>query len=460
MTSQWRAVALLLVISPQVGITQDSTANSPKTHMIQKVSMIDVVLKAPHDLALPLTFSASDITIRYGTNSQSFSVDKYIDANGVVPMGGDPASISFSLNMAPEIMPTSQQSFTISINKVRYSGSPAPLGALVASGTIYNKSNIDALVKSTQSALAVAKTTQEKDLFAGLNISVPSSTGGGVSGDLSYNYSITSVPKELQNSPLYDSGNVGLHISKGSTTKTDARHFDVGINARKTFLFIRANDLKTIAEGIANRSQSPIPSSAVVASLNQAQDRFWKAAIIDYGFQMEADATTMGIGNVSNALFDLRPQIATSAESFSNGLGYFSLRVMPVGAELGHNLAKPSGSTGNVGGLARLKTAMDLNLSYKNSSTNSFIESIALMSTTLYRYLFKSETAYNPTTNQTTSTVTGGRFWDQTNFSVFSSRTYGKVRPGLNVNYQDGSLPPVFNKVHAFSYGLVFESVE
>ncbi|HKU28036.1 MAG TPA: hypothetical protein VJQ54_21385 [Candidatus Sulfotelmatobacter sp.] len=429
--------------------------------MIQTASTLEVVWTAPHNLVQPLTFSAGDVTIAYGDKGASFSVSNYIDTDGLVPLAGDPASISFTLKLSPEITPgASEQSFTITIRNVRYSGNPSPSPMLTATGTIYSKSNISALVKATQSALAVAKTTQEKDLFAGLNVSVPSNSNGGVSGDLAYNYSVTSVPKELQNSPLYDSGNVGLHINMGSTTKADARHFDLGISARKTILFVAAKDLQSIADGIANRSTSPMPSSAVVAALNRAQDHFWKAALVDYGFQMEADASTQGIGNVSNALFDLRPQIATSAESFSEGKGYFSLRLMPVGAELGHNLAKPTGTTGNIGGVARLKTAADINLAYKNSAANAFIESVALTSTTLYRHLFDSEMLYNPTTSTSSSTTKGNEFWNQTQFSIYSSRTYGKVRPGLSVTYMDGALPPVFNKVHTFTYGIVFQSIE
>jgi hypothetical protein len=41
------------------------------------------------DLFLPLTFTAADVTIKYGDNGAASKASQFIDANGIIPLAGD-----------------------------------------------------------------------------------------------------------------------------------------------------------------------------------------------------------------------------------------------------------------------------------------------------------------------------------------------------------------------------------
>jgi len=97
---------------------------------------------------------------------------------------------------------------------------------LCGEGTIYNDANIGDLVndskKAVNDAVSAAKISADKNnIFAGLNISVPS--GGGEtqgSGDLNLNHYFAF--------PLVGQGIFGPEVKKGSSTSADPRTSQVG----------------------------------------------------------------------------------------------------------------------------------------------------------------------------------------------------------------------------------------
>src|SRR5262249_28502641 len=156
---------------------------------------------------------------------------------------------------------------------------------------------------ATSKALEPAKTTEEKDLFAGLNLAVPSGDGA-VQGDFAFNRTVASLSQQLRGASSFaDSGVFGLKIKKGSEDGKDPRHMTLGFQLRKTVLLANKTDLDKLREAI-RPGANPEPNDFPHDALTRIRSRFFRAFLADYGFQMEGDVSQKGVANVSNLILD------------------------------------------------------------------------------------------------------------------------------------------------------------
>jgi hypothetical protein len=175
---------------------------------------------------------------------------------------------------------------------------------------------------------------------------------------------------------------------------------------------------------------------------------------------MEADVSKRGLGNVSNLLMDVRPQLATGAMTALGENSEFTFRFMPAGFELGRNVSNPDKVTQELGSLARYKAAAEVALYYESKAPNPLLQRVELNVSSVYRRLLTDETSYNATSQTNVDTARGDKLWTQGDFKIFLGAAFNGMRAGLKATYQRGYLPPVFTRTKIFTYGLVFESIK
>jgi hypothetical protein len=343
---------------------------------------------------------------------------------------------------------------------------------LCGEGKIYNDANIADLVNDSKKALndavSSAKTSADKNIFAGLNISVPS--GGGEtqgSGDLNLNHYFAF--------PLVGQGIFGLEVKKGSSTNADPRHFTGGIKARKTWLLgASKNDLNALISGIESSSGN-VNDSAVLAIAN-IQKTYFRSVYFDNGLSYEGDISNGNLGNISNVLYNGEVWVNTAVRSLAKQSGFFNFRIMPVGIEAGYNVSanssapltgSSSSTTSNGSGpngnysLARLKSGATFTLSSLSPYSTENSARLDLEVSAVNRYLFEKELLYDSKTNSYSSTGTGNKYWAQVALKVLGgSIGSGSVggRPGLRLAFQRGFLPPVYAFTKVFTISLIYET--
>src|SRR5262249_26129340 len=255
------------------------------------------------------TATAADIQITF-LPSGKVVPQTSIDPSSVKLVAGTKRKFTFVLNAEAAALPEAgDRTYQIEVRNIAYAGAASRI-TLKATGTVYDAANIKSLVDATAQALSSAKTTEEKNLFAGFSAVVPNSRGAGAQGDLVFNQSVSSLPRKMSKVGFADSGSFGANLKKGSVLGNDPRHFALGFSLRKTVLFASRADLSTL-RAATNPGAAHVPSEDALRALSNVRSHFWRAFLADYGFQMEGDVSDRGIGNVSNAIFDLRPQLAT-----------------------------------------------------------------------------------------------------------------------------------------------------
>ncbi len=348
-----------------------------------------------------------------------------------------------------------------------FKGKTPPADNFCGDGKIYNDANISDLVSDSKkvlnSVVSTPKTSAEKDIFAGLSISVPS--GGGDtqgSGDLNFNQNFAF--------PLVGQGIFGLEIKKGSSTNADPRHFTGGITARKTFLLhLKKSDLSNLLSAIESTSGSVnAPALTTMANL---QKSFFRSIYFDNGLSYEGDISHGSIGNIGNVLYNADIWVNTAARPLSKQSGFFNFRLLPVGVEAGYNVSSnastapppPSGTTptGNYS-LVRLKSGATFILSsqspYRTDNSGARLD---LEISAVNRYLFEKELIYDDKTKSYSSTGTGNKYWAQIALKILGgSIGSGPLsgRPGLKLGFERGFLPPVYAFTKVFTISLIYET--
>jgi len=321
-------------------------------------------------------------------------------------------------------------------------------------GPILVPSDIKKTLADLQQALAqqVAseKSTADKNLFAGLAVTVPGG-GGDVqgSGDLVFNQQL--VANQVLSGALFDNLNVGLDLKKSSAVGADPRHFAAGMTVEKTFLFSR-DKYKKVQQAIA--SSNPDEAKTALAEMPR---HFWPSLFFDNGLSFEGDVRSASIGNVSNFVFDSQAKLASSTAPLSR-VGLFFIRIIPIGVEAGYNLNNQDAPAVNGGSLARLKAGGTLTLRY-DSHNNASLNRIDLELDAVNRYLFLDEHVLNPTTKLVTLLDHGDKYYTEGSLKLYFLKV-GKGRPGFRLTYRRGSLPPTFAFIRAFEAGFFFESAD
>jgi hypothetical protein len=329
-------------------------------------------------------------------------------------------------------------------------------------GPIYNKGNIKDLVSLAQKNLSTAisgiKTKQEKDQFLGLSIVIPQNNSSAASGstDLVFNQTFYSASVGDGVRRLFDSATVGIDLQKGTTAGSDPRHFAAGIQARKTFLLLGKSDLDRISTVINTPTPTASEFVEADAALDKIRGRFFRSLIWDNGTHFEGDAQAYKITNFSNAVYDTDAQFVAASQPFAGRQGFWNLRAMPAGFELGHNLTAQQTDNAQRGAIARYKLGADLQAYY--TSKNNTDQRLEFEAFTVDRYLIHAENGVDATTKKVVALDPGWRNWVEADLKFFFGIKLFNVRPGLKISYQRGSLPPVYASTKAFNLGFIFES--
>ena len=440
-------LVLIAIHLPAMLSAQVVKETDPRAHIIVRDKQYDLVVDTERRMAAPFSVKRPDVTL------------KFLPSGKTIALTGDPqlttgSFTQFSTDITRD--GTNERvkgdlQFEVEVRNLKFSGSEAS-ETLRVRGTVYDSTNVKELVKATSEALAPEKTADEKDLFTGFNIAVPSKDGA-VQGDLVFNRTIDSLPARLGLS-LADSGSFGVKLKKGTADGKDPRHFNLGFNFRRTKLRASKDELGSIRDAIINKN----PTGGLDA-LNDIRSRFFRAYLFDYGLQMEGDVSKTGLGEVANLITDFKVQIATAAIGFLSEKGFLTLRLMS-GTELGRNIANPNKATQEIGSLSRVKGGGELKIYYENNEADSALQRVELNVAPMYRRLFQDEIAYDSKTKTNVSSKRRDMTWTQADLKIFLGGRLGSVRPGLKATFQRGYLPPVFARTKTFTYGLVFESVK
>lgn len=331
-------------------------------------------------------------------------------------------------------------------------------------GTVYTKANKDELVQELQKALkqsaANEKTSDEKNIFVGLNISVPSG-GGDTKGDADIALNRTIYASQIGTS-LFDKVNVGVILKKGSEDRADPRHINLGLTFRKTFLL--GSDQITELRRLINE-----PGAGTLSSNNQReiarivgnlQRRFVRAILWDHAMQFEGDVSGFSIGNISNLLYDGNLQVATISQAFAGRTGFWNFRLIPIGLEAGYNITNQDNPAMERHSLARLKTGAQLVVRYNAQNPDDFLSRIELEAKGVDRYLFQQESVFDTMTKMASLVEKGHKYWVQADLKFLFGTVVNKGRIGFKASFSRGSLPPIYAFTNAFKFGLVFESTD
>ena len=412
----------------------------------------------------------SNITIKFLPSGKVVPSSSINDINNPTAAAADTANIGQGRDderLQIGILDTDQSApdpgddqFEITFGTLHFAAKGSKDG-VTGSGKIFNRGNIQERVEETRQALkdavAHAKTDEEKDVFVGLNVVVPSG-GGDTEGSGEINFNRDIYASTLGQAALFDHIQIGFHLNKASEDLADPRHFDVGFTLRKTFLRADRGRLGRIKEAINNSSQSEIEPITVVQDINALQKDFIRAFIFDNALRFEGDVSNRGISNVSNLLWDTQLQIATVSRAIAGQAGFWNFRFVPVGFELGGNLNNNDNPNQEGQALARVKTGGELNLIFKAGSPTEPISRIVFSAKALDRYLFRNEATLDDMTQKVVTTDKGNKYWLQADLKVSTGVRVGAGRVGFKITFQRGFLPPVYNFVKTFKFGVVFET--
>lgn len=424
----------------------DPHVEAPAKQSDLAVSNVTVVT-TPSNKSLKL---ASDGTFSPGFSNQVVTFELSSDAT--TPPGDTGVKVCFAAYM--------------------FKGRQDPVTNLCGEGKIYNDANISELTKDSEQALnnavSTVKTSAEKNIFAGLSISVPS--GGGEtqgSGDLNLNHYFSF--------PLVGQGIFALEVKKGSSVNADPQHLTGGITARRVWLLgVSQADLTTLRSAIASTSGQL--DAGAVSKIGAIQAKYFRSIYFDNGLSYEANIANGSLGNVSNVLYSGETWVNTAVRSLTKQTGFYNFRILPIGIEAGYNVA--ANSSASLSGsptttiasssvpspnysLARLKSGATFILSSESPFTASPSPRLDLEVSAVNRYLFEKELVYNGSTRSYSSTGTGNRYWVDVALkflagSIGSGALSG--RPGLRLAFERGSLPPVYAFTKMFTISLIFET--
>lgn len=351
-------------------------------------------------------------------------------------------------------------------------GAQKVVDSVEGTGKIYTADNRDELINNLtegyKNAVAHAKTSDEKNAFVGLSVSVPTGSEGGDTegnGDIAFNKLLYN-PK-LGTSTLFDKINLGFQLKKGSEEGADPRHLTVGLTFRKTFFFY-GDEIRQLGAALRNPALADNPAlpgtqdlqSDTVRRIRDLQDHFFNALLWDNAFRFEGDVKGTSIGNVSNLLWDSQLQIASVSQAFAGKSGFINFRWLPVGVEAGYNLTNNDDKDQEKHSLLRLKTGLTLTLAYSAPNEKQFLSRVEFETKAVTRYLFRRESAFDEDTKMALVTDKGNKYWIQSDLKFMFGNTTQFGRVGFRVNFNRGSLPPVYAFTKAFNVGIVLESTD
>lgn len=466
------ALLLALVLNPVTQCLEPGTNAELLDNQIASVRLFDLPPKVIGTTTIgrhyiEVTFSTdtaqnladiqpSNIEIRtLPSNTQLTAIDASSSSTFFLPGSFRVVQVGL-LDVPANIVPPGDDQVRITFPLFHFAS--ASVNDLSGTGKIYNQSNIasfkDDLIAALKESIASAKTQSEKDFFAGLNVTVPSGGGDAQgSGDIDLNH--TFYAANVTQRSLFDQALVGLEAKKASETLADPQHFQIGATARKILLLANRRELATVRSAILSMPSGDPTAPPAEEVIRRLRRRFFRAIYFDNGLHFEGDIKGTSIGNVSNLVYAGTMQVTTINRSLGGSSSFFNLRLLAIGADLGHNVNDSDNPQANNPSIVRLNNGVAFNLFYDNPT--ALPVKMELSVDAINRHLFHAESAFD-TTTQTASLVTSGnKYWIQADAKLLFIRT-SRGSAGLRVVFQKGFLPPVYNFTKAFNIGLVFET--
>ncbi len=301
----------------------------------------------------------------------------------------------------------------------------------------------------------VPKTSTEKNIFAsGFTTTASSGTNGGV--NLNLNSNDLGVPGLT----------VFLHLDKATSAGGDPKNFEAGPNFRNIVLFGRA-DLQQMQKDIAELRTNPsVQRQAELRNdLNtlESKKRFWSALLIDFSGQLEGEALNFNVTNfVGNGQVQLQSR---TQRLFGSNTGFWRVRLVPAGIEGGKNVNSTTAQTTSGTSqpstpedfVARIKAGGQLTLFYENTENPFPLKRVDLDLGMVQRYLFFKEAQVSSTPGVATTFNNGRKPWYQASLKLYLVDT-PKAKYGVQLSYDNGSLPPAFSNTKSFQFGFLIET--
>jgi hypothetical protein len=403
----------------------------------------------PLDPTAASDIAAGNITIT-STPANAFSIDK------VQRLPGTKKGIQIIFKGDPPAGVTSAQICFQKLNFLDAQNKPHAVSQVCGALEIETPDTVgDQKEKVLADLKTVPKTSSEKNIFAsGFTTTTSSGTDGGV--NLNLNSNDLGVPGLT----------VFLHLDKATSSGGDPKNFEIGPNFRNVILFGRS-DLQKMQGDISELRMDPAPArqAQLLSELNslETKKRFWSAVLIDFSGQLEGEALNFNVANFVGA-----GQVSLQTRTqrlFGSKNGYWRFRVVPAGVEGGKNVNNPStqGSTSTVSSsspedyVARVKAGGQLTLFYENAENPFPLKRVDLDLGMVQRYLFLKEAEVSSTPGVATIFENGRKPWYQASLKVYLVET-PKGKYGVQLSYNNGSLPPAFSNTKSFQFGFLFET--
>jgi hypothetical protein len=427
----------------------------------------------------PADTSAANIRIKFLPSGRTVPTSEIDAASTVFISGFNQQVLQIGLTNAPTTKPAPGDDRVevtlMTLHFVNAANNSETRTDVSGSGPIFDATNINDLVKSTEEALknavAAAKTTDEKNIFAAFNVSVPSGDDSDTEGSADI-----VINRNLQNLPFgqsfFDQLNFGLKIKKATENRADPRHFETGLTFRKTFLINRSK-IRLVADALQQTAPGDVDPARTATSvrlkngftsdkpeqiINDLQKDFFRGLVLDNGIKFEGDIKGVSVGNVTNLVYDGQLQVTTVARAIGKSRGFWNFRWLPVGVEAGYNLKNEDDPNHEKHSLARFKTGGVLTLFYQADNDHDFLNRVEFETQAVNRYLFKRETLFDPDSQKNILVDKGNKYWLQADLKFLFGTRIGPGRMGFRSSFQRGSLPPTYAFTKVFTFSLLFET--
>ncbi len=283
---------------------------------------------------------------------------------------------------------------------------------------------------------SLPKLQQERNLFASMFLGrsgAPTGSAGTIGSDAPTGAAGTIGAADVSLART-DSGSNDLNyffrLKRGSVSGMDPRNLEAGASYRKSFLLHRA-ERASLAKLLA---ASPRPTSGASKPIEELQRKWFAGHIVEAGVKLEGDAAGQGqwLGLV-DAAWSL--QSTTRRVRLPGAPGWFRFRWLAGGVEAGRDQA-------------RVKMGADAALVAQARGGAAPIRRLEFHAQTINRWLARPE-----------GFERGIRPWLQADVKVFLLES-ARIRYGVRLSIQRGSLPPVYLPVKSVQFGFVVESTD
>jgi hypothetical protein len=280
--------------------------------------------------------------------------------------------------------------------------------------------------RAREALRTLPKLQREKSLFA----SVFLGHGGGGTADGASTIGAADVSLVRSDFGSKDL-NYFLRLKRGSVEGMDPRNMEAGASYRRSFLLHRGDRAK-LAKLFSETGRRDGRMREATAMVEDLQKRWFAGHIVEAGVKLEGDAAGerqwLGLVDAGWSL-----QSTTRRVRLPGAPGWFRFRWLAGGLEAGREQA-------------RVKVGADAALLVQARGGAAPIRRLEFHAQSMNRWLARPERSER-----------GVRPWVQMDAKAFLFESE-RVRYGVRLSVQRGSLPPVYEPVKSVQFGFVVES--